>query len=130
MYHFTDWQAVRRIISGGMMTQLRATRGDDLSISLTIKTDDAATDITGWVFYFTVKNSPNDPDSEAVAQNIVSEHIDPEAGLTAVGLSSSETFELKGTYYYDIQAIRDDGSVLTIVNSTIEFEMDISRSIS
>lgn len=83
-------------------------RGDDATITVTF----ADTDLTGATVYFTVKSSLDDADADAVISKDITSHSDPTNGETQIALSSSDTADLAGKYYWDLQ-LKDSGGVIT-----------------
>lgn len=104
-------------------------RGDSKTKNILVKKDGEPVDITNWTFRFTVKKDPRDPIESALINKIVSTHIDPEHGLTAIELTSDDTRSLptlkRGTFVYDIRAYVGT-SVVTILNSTVRVLSDVS----
>ena len=92
--------------------------GDSVIINIAVKENDVAVNITGWKLYCTVKRNLDDQ-TATIPTIVVSEHSAPLTGISAVSIDKALVSELNGTYYYDIRALKPDGTVLTIVSSTI-----------
>lgn len=105
-------------------------RGDDFSTQL-IFTDDNedVIDITGWTIFFTVKKKTTDPDSSAKI-SVTIPPSDPTNGIALVTVSHTITDALKGLYYYDFQFRKADGTIQTLINGGITFEVDVTRRTS
>jgi hypothetical protein len=109
----------------------QVTRGDTFTRSLIFV--DATTglpkDITGRVFYITVKQNITDADP-GVAQSITSSHDNPTGGLSHVTLTHTQTQPLLGLYYFDIEEIMADGvTVRTLLTGTITFNADVTITV-
>lgn len=110
------------------IVNFNAVRGDDFIKTFEFKhSDETPVDITGWTLYFTVKQNETDDDDSAKIKKDVTVHIDPVNGKTKVQASASETNELDGKYYYDIQIKKPDASISTILKGLITFAKDITR---
>ena len=106
-------------------------RGDDLSWNLVFTDeDDAAIDITSWVVFLTIKNRKTDPDSKAILHKEFSNFINPTLGIAPIIVSHTETDNFLGSYHYDFQVKRQDGSILTITSGGIAFLADVTRRIT
>ena len=94
-------------------TDLAMIRGDSESITLSLKDGGAAIPfVTGDTVYFTVKRSPIV--DEIALQKIVTEFN--EDGNCIIEIAPNDTKDLEfGSYAYDIQLNRLDGTVTTIV---------------
>lgn len=113
------------IESGVAEYNLRAVRGDTFKRSIAFLDEDSlAIDITGWTIFFTVKSRLSNADGSAEADDTVTSHTDPTAGLSQISLSASDTAALSGDYFYDIQVKKSDGEIYTIMKGKILFESD------
>lgn len=82
-------------------------RNNDRNLAITVTKDDAAVNITGWEIRFTVKRKQNDPDSDAIIDNVAT-ITSGVGGLATIAIEAADTAtELVGPYYYDILAIDD-----------------------
>ena len=104
-------------------------RGDDISFNMAFTGEDEITplDITGWTVFFTIKNNKSDPDKKAVLQKEFINFAAPQNGIAPIIVSKTETDGFKGSYYYDFQVKRLDGTILTISSGSITFIEDITR---
>ena len=112
------------------MNRLNLIQGDDQSIPIEVINEETGQpeDITGWKFYFTVKNSWRDPDDEAVIAIDVDDHIDPTQGKTAIPITAAEATVQPKVYQYDIQAKDNLGNIITIVaNEIVSIIPEITR---
>lgn len=102
-------------------------RGDDTSINFTV----VGVDLTGATVYFTAKPtlSSDADDSEAVIEVVVTDHTDPTNGVTVIPLSHSDTDIDPGIYYYDIQVLTADNSVISIPARKLRVWGDVTRRI-
>lgn len=96
-------------------------RGDDVEITLNFSEN-----ITDWTVFFTVKESIEDDDSEAVISKDITTHDLPTEGETTFVLTSSETDRI-GSYVYDIQVKTADGLVKTVTSGPIVFTDDVTE---
>lgn len=104
-------------------------KGDDLPLSLNMTLNfDTVLDITGYKFYFTLKDSKADPDNEALISLEWTTHSAPTQGKTEFVIPSSSTVNLKpGQYYWDIQFKTPSGSVRTVVDGIAELIEQVTR---
>jgi hypothetical protein len=113
------------------MNNLNAYRGDTLVINGAV-TDSAGAvqNIAGWTIFFTLKlrKDQGDTDTGVIEKSGV---IVSEAGGTfTVTLTASDTDNLIGSYYYDIQ-YKDTGNIIgTISEGVITFTEDVTRRIA
>lgn len=83
--------------------------------------------IAGYKFYFTVKNSAEDADADAVIFKDWTDHFDPTTGKTMLSLTGSETAALKtGGFYFDIQYKSATNTVVTPAIGTLSVVGDIT----
>ncbi|MEI6297396.1 MAG: hypothetical protein WCO84_07210 [bacterium] len=110
-----------------MAKNLTGYRGDSKTINLTFKTDaGVAINITGWTIFFTAKASKTDADAAAAIQKNVTAHTNASGGITDIVLAPADTIGCLGNYFYDIQAKKADGTILTVVDGIITFKEDIT----
>lgn len=116
------------VVSGD--TELLEMRGDTIEKELTFTdSNGTAIDITTWLVTFTVKDNIDDTDADAIVQKkyIGGLHSDPTNGKTKITLTASETYSLVGSYQYDVQLVKPDGTVKTIMKDKIKFSKDVTR---
>ena len=109
--------------------------GDKLTFTLTFTdSDGVAIDITSWTIFFTAKPDvdTDDTDAEAVLEKTLSggDLTDPTNGITTFSFSNSDTKDLEGGFYYDIQSKKGDGSIVTVLYGALNFIADITRRTS
>jgi len=105
-------------------------RGDSRNYNINItKSNGDPEPITGWKFYFTAKLDYHDPDDKAYIKKDITNHTDPENGKTIIALLHEDTDINPGVYWYDIQAKRADGSILTLARGRLEVTLDITRRV-
>ena len=106
-------------------------RGDTITLPISfVDGDGNAIDISGWTLFFTLKNAIDDTDDSAVLKVDVSGHVDAINGLTKIVLPDSDTDDLAGEYYYDIQYKDGSGNIRTIISGHFEFVKDVTRRTS
>lgn len=86
-------------------------------------------DITDWTIYFTMKDSEAKLDSQAALFKDVISHISALYGQSQIELLPQETFNLLGSYLYDIQVKTNEEKVYTILFGTITVNPDITRRV-
>ena len=110
-----------------MAKNLTAYRGDSKVIDLTFKDGDGvAIDISLWTIFFTVKESKDDLDADAVIAKNVTTHSDPTHGISEIALVPADTEDLAGNYFYDIQIKKGDGTIATVIDGLITFKEDVT----
>jgi hypothetical protein len=103
--------------------------GDDETFRITKQDQNGnAEDISGWIFWLTIKEDRDDSDSEAVIQKPVTSHTDPANGTTEVTLTADDTADLSGAYYYDMQFKTDTGTIQTFVIGGLYIKPDITEA--
>lgn len=102
------------------------TQGDDSGYRLEFSQGGSPVDITGWTITFTAKRSHGGP--IAIQQQATIEN--GPGGIATIELAASDTADLAGLYYYDIQVEYDDGQgntlTRTIMSGRVPFEEDIT----
>lgn len=112
------------------MADLRIYRGDTHTYNLTFVSGGAAYDLTDCTIYFTVKDSENDPDADALISKDVTVHTNPTGGLSAIVLSSTDTNIAPGSYYYDIQLKTASDLIFTVTKGLFIVSADITRRVT
>lgn len=103
--------------------------GDDETFALTRQDSSGlAIDISGYTFWLTVKNDPEDTDANAVLQKTVTAHTDAANGQTEIDLTNSDTEDLQGRYWYDIQEKTSGGTINTLMHGTLYFQPDVTEA--
>jgi hypothetical protein len=109
---------------------LNAVRGDTFTLPIQIKNNGIPMDISGWTFFFTMKNKINDSDANAVLKRDIVIHVDANQGRTQLVLSATDTANFVGSYVYDFQFRDINGNVGTFLLGTMNFVKDVSRRIA
>ena len=89
--------------------------GNDWKLLVTVK-DKVTGDpevITGYEFFFTVKNSAEDSDAEAIVKHDQIS-INGESGEIILHIPNSLTDIISKTYYYDVQMKNTDEEITTL----------------
>lgn len=86
------------------MVEFQVVRGDDKTWTFTfVDSDGNAIDITGYIFFFTVKSRSQDTDAEAIISKDITILSDPTNGIMQVSVTNSETSINVGSYRFDLQ---------------------------
>ncbi len=103
-----------------MLKTLQLVIGDDAQFDIpVVDGDGAAVDITGWLFWLTVKMTAADADEDALLQ-VSSEDdtiaiVDAAGGVARATIAAALTAEkTAATYLFDIQAKKLDGAIQTL----------------
>lgn len=104
-------------------------RGDTREYSLIFTNGNGvAIDISNWKIFFTLKKHESDSDDEAALKKDVTDHEAPLEGKTKFTLESSDTDGLQPTnYFYDVQAKKANGDIVTVVKGRFQVLIDITR---
>jgi hypothetical protein len=111
-----------------MITKLSMVRGDTTSYTLNFSNEQGQPiNITGWVLYFTLKQSWQLPDSQASLQKTITNHSDPTNGITTLQISHADTYSLyPRDYDFDIEAVDTSGNVYTILRGKFTIDYDVT----
>ena len=116
------------MLSNFDLNNLVTYRGDDMLISLTFKdSNGVAIDITGWTIFFTIKKTKDDTDAASVYEQDITTIPNPTLGVLQFTIPHTVTQTLTGSYWYDIQVKKLDGTIQTVTNGNINFERDVTR---
>jgi len=101
--------------------KLYVTRGDDVSLSISFTdVNNDPVDITGSTVYFTIKESLNDNDSQALVLIEQSTHVNPTQGETVIEVSSSQTNLLEvRNYDYALQIKYSNNEINSVQSGVI-----------
>jgi hypothetical protein len=99
-------------------------QGDTVKIKITY---DAGTDITGFVYWLTLKACFEDADSAAVLQveTTAGDHPDDDVanGVVYIVASATDTAAVPpGRYYYDVQELSAGGEIRTLFPPTADYK--------
>ena len=106
-------------------------RGDDWSFKLTVTANGSPVNITGYSYWFTLKDNidESDPGDVQVTAN-PSVTGNPSQGIVYINVSKSLTNSLvPKTYNYDVQQVDAAGKVQTLLIGKVKVVRDITRSI-
>ena len=107
------------------VVDLSAVSGDDFDIPLQFTTGNLPNtiplNITGWTIEFLIKKQQTDPDSSALVNQTITNHLDPVNGITAVLNNQTVTATLSGRYYYYFRWYDNQGNRQTFLYGRINF---------
>lgn len=110
--------------------QLTIVRGTSFDFNFTFS-QDGVPNLVGAIVYLTVKTSPSDSiadDSSAIIQKTVTQHTDPEAGLTVISLTDNDTEIPVGKgYYWDIKVKTVGGKTYSCVEGKLEISPAVTN---
>lgn len=107
---------------------LQVPRGDDVPLSVTFTNmQDEAIDISSSTVFFTVKKNLDDADDAALIKVEQTEHDAPSDGKTIIELSNTNTNLPTGNYFYDLQLVRSNGKVSSILYGRFQVVPDITK---
>lgn len=99
------------------MQVLKIIKGDSLTIPIINSLPNGAwLNITGYTFYFTIKNKPDSDsnDSTAIYKKTWIVHSNPTLGQTILSLTAEESNSIPaGNYYADVQWKAPNGQIKT-----------------
>ena len=107
-------------------------RQTDNSIKIKFDENGEPLDITGYTILFTLKKECdiNKDDDYALITKEITEHSDPEAGITYLVLDNDDTDIEAGEYFWDLRLIKDDAitqtqrDTLTIIEGVTKRNLD------
>lgn len=109
-----------------------AYRGDNPSYSFTVTNGGVAVDITGFVFFLTIKPAFDADDTDAAA--VVSETWTVPAGADATNGLTSVTISLAdvdpGDYFWDVQMKDASNNIKTLIVDNYRVVDDVTRRTS
>jgi hypothetical protein len=110
------------------MNRFTTFRGDTFGLTINYKDNSGtAINITDYEIYFTVKFDVDDSDADAAIPPKLASLTNPSQGIATISLTHSETKDLSGAYFYDIQYKKPDGSIRTATKGIIVFDEDVTR---
>lgn len=102
------------------ITDLEVHKGDSQDIVITVKdSNGVATDITGYTFFFTVKEDKTDTDADAKIDKTVTSLSDPTNGETTIAVSKTDTDLTVSSstqkYVYDVRMKDTSDKITTLL---------------
>ena len=116
----------------GILEPFKIGNSRNLEVTIRNRITKVPIDITGDKFYFTVKDTPDQPDTAAVVQASVVAPADSNsaAGIAIIPVSTSDTTGVEpGNYFYDISWIKTvsaPGEKITIVEGKVGFSQPVT----
>lgn len=108
------------------MSNITRHRGDDRTITRTVRIGGVAQDITGWTFALTVNEEANPADTTNELGSVAGVLIDAANGQ--VGFDPTTTMvETVGRFYYDIEVVDANGKLSTVKGLWVVLQ-DITKS--
>jgi len=106
-------------------------RGDDWASSLVFADSEGnLIDITGWTIFLTVKKNKDDSDAQAIITRTIYIPVNPPGSRVTFSIPNTETTLLLGSYFFDYQYKKADGTIQTVTSGVVTFEKDITRRIT
>ena len=110
-------------------------RGDDWTIKLTVSDSGSPLDITGYTYWFTLKDNIDDADPGAlqvsVTPSVVGSPTEASQGIVYITANKTATDTVTpATYNYDVQQIDNSGKVQTLLIGKVKVVKDVTRSIA
>jgi hypothetical protein len=112
---------------------LNAKRGDSLIFRITLTYLDTGLPVSlvGMTIWFTLKKNINDADSAAIIKKQFHNFSSPTLGIATLNCGTpTDTNNLLGKYFYDIQYKDSSGDVRSPDEGTINFTRDVTRTTS
>ena len=104
-------------MSTPITTMLTVMRNDDLPVTITFTdANGVAVNITGSTCFFTVKANNTDLDAAAKIAKSWGAHLDPVNGITTFNIVPTDTVNLLGKYYFDVQLKTAAGLIYTPIH--------------
>lgn len=108
-------------------------RGDDWTLKLVLTSDNSVLDITGYTFWFTLKENVDDADPGALQvtalPDLSTSPTEASQGIIYIRAAKELTNSLAAkTYNYDVQQVDMDGKVQTLLLGKVKVVKDVTRS--
>lgn len=114
-----------------MANDITTFRGDTLALNLVLTDSDGAViDITGYTFFFTVKQNDDDSDSSALIAENQTSHTIATAGTSNITVNATATVLTAGDYPYDVQMKDASGSITTLIKGDLIIRQDVTSRTS
>ena len=110
-------------------------RGDDWTLKLVLTSDGSVLDITGYTFWFTLKDNIDDADPGALqvtaTPDVSGNPTEASQGIIYIKASKTLTTTLTPkTYNYDVQQVDGTGNVQTLLIGKVKVAKQVTRSTS
>ena len=106
-------------------------RGDDWTLKLNITSSGSAVDVTGYTYYWTLKDNVDDADPGALQVTASPTGSAAQAGEVVLSAAAATTTNITPqTYNYDVQQVNGSGVVQTLLLGKIKVVKDITRTTS
>ena len=110
-------------------------RGDDWTLKLVLTSDGSVLNITGYTFWFTLKENVDDADPGALqvtaTPDTSTNPTEASQGIIYIKASKTLTNSLSPkTYNYDVQQVDGSGNVQTLLIGKVKVVRDVTRSTS
>lgn len=110
-------------------------RGDDWTLKLVLTSDNSVLDITGFTYWFTLKDNIDEADPGDLQVTATPDETgspsQAEQGILYIRVPRASTSTLTAkTYYYDVQQVDDLGNVQTLLIGKVKVVKDVTRSIA
>lgn len=120
----------QKVIYKNMSPKITIIKRDSYSFPLTFKDADCnAIDITGYIIFFTVKTlaTLDSDDTSALIQKTITSHTSPTTGQSLLTLTSTDTNQTAGTYYYDLQVKTPSGNIISCEKGEFIIAQDVTK---
>lgn len=110
-------------------------RGDDWKIKLTLTSNNSVLDITGYTYYFTLKDNIDDADPGVLqvtaTPSVATSPTEASQGIIYITAARSLTNSLTAqTYHYDVQQKDTSGDVQTLLLGKVKVVKDVTRTVA
>ena len=110
-------------------------RGDDWTIKLTLSDSGSPLNITGYTYWFTLKDSIDDADPGAlqvsITPSVSGSPTEASQGIVYITAAKALTDTVTpATYNYDVQQVDGTGKVQTLLIGKVKVVKDVTRSIA
>lgn len=109
-----------------MANKISVFRRDSKNIVVNVSGTAAPINITGYTFFFTVKENDEDTDANAKISKKVTSHTDPTNGKTTITVGTADLNQEPKVYVYDVSMKDTSNNVTTLVKGDFEIIQDIT----
>jgi hypothetical protein len=109
---------------------LEVIQTDTKTWKLTVSTEGVAIDVSGYLLFFTVKNSLTDEDTSALIKATITcpSNAESQAGICYIPLSSTDTNITAGTYVFDIKLQYNEGATIVRRDTILTGRFSVNRT--